>query len=86
MPTRNGIADLLKPRAWRYHSLTELSVDLRVRSKMNRSATASLQTSGSMFCADVRFRCLLSALFCYLHQLEETARHAKNAPKSCGVE
>ena len=40
---------LLNPRAWRYHSLTELSVDFRERSNMNRIATASLQTSGSMF-------------------------------------
>lgn len=39
---------LLNPRAWRYHSLIELSVDLRERSNMNSSATASLHTSGSM--------------------------------------
>src|SRR6266700_3432507 len=40
---------LLNPRACRYHSFTELSVDLRDRSNMNKMATASLQTSGSMF-------------------------------------
>lgn len=39
---------LLKPRACRYHSLTELSVDFRERSNMKRMATASLQTRGSM--------------------------------------
>jgi hypothetical protein len=39
---------LLNPRAWRYHSFTEFSVDFRERSNMNRIATASLQTSGSM--------------------------------------
>lgn len=40
---------LLNPRACRYHSFTELRVDLRDRSNMNKMATASLQTSGSMF-------------------------------------
>ena len=44
----NGIAVLLKPRPWRYHSLMLFSVLLRVRSNMKRMATASLQTSGSM--------------------------------------
>lgn len=39
---------LLNPRAWRYHSFTEFSVDFRERSNMNRIATASLQTSGSI--------------------------------------
>lgn len=39
---------LLKPLAWRYHSLTLLSVAFRVRSNMNRMATASFDTSGSM--------------------------------------
>lgn len=40
---------LLNPRAWRYHSFTELRVDFRERSNMKRMATASLQTRGSMF-------------------------------------
>jgi hypothetical protein len=39
---------LLKPLAWRYHSLMELRVDLRERSNMKRMATASLHTKGSM--------------------------------------
>lgn len=39
---------LLNPRAWRYHSLIELRVLFRVRSNMNKMATASLQTSGSI--------------------------------------
>lgn len=39
---------MLKPLAWRYHSLIELSVLLRDRSNMKRMATASLQTSGSI--------------------------------------
>ena len=39
---------LLNPRACRYHSLIELSVDLRERSNIKRIATASLQTSGSI--------------------------------------
>lgn len=45
---RNHEQTLLNPRAWRYHSFTEFSVDFRERSNMNRMATASLQTSGSM--------------------------------------
>jgi len=49
VPIRKGIAVLLNPRAWRYHSLTELSVDFRDRSNMKSIATASLQTRGSMF-------------------------------------
>ncbi len=49
VPTKNGIAVLLKPRPWRYHSLIELSVLFRVKSNMNRMATASLHTNGSMF-------------------------------------
>jgi hypothetical protein len=48
VPIRNGMAVLLKPRACRYHSLTEFNVDFRDRSNMKSSATASLQTSGSM--------------------------------------
>src|SRR5215472_2345103 len=48
VPTRNGMAVLLKPRPCRYHSLIELRVLLRVRSNMNKMATASLQTRGSM--------------------------------------
>ena len=40
---------LLNPRACLYHSFTEFSVDLRERSNMNRMATASLHTRGSMF-------------------------------------
>lgn len=39
---------LLKPRLCRYQSLIELSVLFRVRSNMNRMATASLETSGSI--------------------------------------
>ncbi|KAG5220292.1 hypothetical protein IMY05_C4628000900 [Salix suchowensis] len=39
---------LLKPRACRYHSLTEFSVDFRERSNMKRMATASLHTNGNM--------------------------------------
>ena len=49
VPTRNGIAVLLKPLPWRYHSLMEFSVLFRVKSNMNKIATASLQTSGSIF-------------------------------------
>ena len=48
VPMSRGIAVLLKPLPWRYHSLIELRVLLRVRSNMNSSATASLQTRGSM--------------------------------------
>lgn len=48
VPTKKGIAVLLKPRPWRYHSLMELSVLFRVRSNMKSMATASLQTRGSM--------------------------------------
>ncbi len=48
VPTRNGIAVLLKPRPCRYHSLIELRVLFLVRSNMNRMATASLQTNGSI--------------------------------------
>src|SRR5260221_136341 len=44
---------LLKPRAWRYHSFTEFKVDLRVKSNMNKMATASLQTKGDMFTASL---------------------------------
>jgi hypothetical protein len=40
---------LLNPRAWRYHSFTEFSVDFRDRSNMNKMATASLQTRGNIF-------------------------------------
>lgn len=43
------MAVLLNPRPCLYHSLILLSVDFLVRSNMNRIATASLQTSGSMF-------------------------------------
>jgi len=39
---------LLKPRACRYHSFTEFKVDFRERSNINRIATASLHTRGSM--------------------------------------
>lgn len=39
---------LLNPLACLYHSLILFKVDLRVRSNMNRMATASLETSGSM--------------------------------------
>lgn len=39
---------LLNPRACLYHSLTELSVDLRERSNMNKIATASLHTRGNI--------------------------------------
>lgn len=48
VPMRKGMAVLLKPRPWRYHSLIELRVLLRVRSNMNRMATASLHTRGSI--------------------------------------
>ena len=48
VPIKNGIAVLLNPRPCRYHSLIELSVLFLVRSNMNRIATASLHTSGSM--------------------------------------
>lgn len=37
------------PRACLYHSFMEFSVDVRVRSNINKIATASLQTRGSMF-------------------------------------
>jgi hypothetical protein len=40
---------LLNPRACRYHSFTEFSVDFRERSNMNRIATASLHTKGNIF-------------------------------------
>jgi len=39
---------LLNPLACLYHSLIELRVDFRDKSNMNRIATASLHTSGSM--------------------------------------
>lgn len=48
VPINTGIAVLLNPRAWRYHSLTLFRVDFRVRSNMNRIATASLDTRGSI--------------------------------------
>lgn len=48
VPINTGIAVLLNPRACRYHSLTLLRVDFRVRSNMNRMATASLETRGSI--------------------------------------
>lgn len=48
VPTKKGMAVLLKPRPWRYHSFMELSVLFRVRSNMKSMATASLQTRGSM--------------------------------------
>ncbi len=48
VPTRKGIAVLLKPRPCLYHSLIELRVLFRVRSNMKSMATASLQTRGSM--------------------------------------
>ena len=44
-----GGRTLLNPRACRYHSFTELSVDFRDRSNMNKMATASLQTRGNIF-------------------------------------
>ena len=40
---------MLNPLACLYHSFIELSVDFLERSNMKRMATASLQTSGSMF-------------------------------------
>lgn len=40
---------LLKPLAWRYHSLMLFSVLFLVKSNMNNIATASLQTSGNIF-------------------------------------
>ena len=48
VPTRNGIAVLLNPRACLYQSLIEFNVDFRERSNMNKTATASVATSGSM--------------------------------------
>lgn len=42
------MAVLLKPRPCLYHSLMEFRVLFRVRSNMNKMATASLQTRGSM--------------------------------------
>lgn len=42
------MAVLLNPLPCRYHSLIELSVLFRVRSNMNKIATASLQTRGNM--------------------------------------
>ena len=56
---------LLNPRACRYHSLIELSVDLRERSNMKRIATASLQTSGSILtcmCVSAAFEYFPGAL------------------------
>ncbi len=59
VPIRTGIAvchqqvsvgplALLKPLACRYHSFTLLRVAFRVRSNMNRMATASLDTRGNI--------------------------------------
>lgn len=42
------MAVLLNPRPCRYHSLILFSVLFRVKSNMNKMATASLQTSGNM--------------------------------------
>lgn len=49
VPTRNGMAVLLKPRPCLYHSLMEFNVLFLVRSNIKSMATASLQTKGSMF-------------------------------------
>ena len=48
VPTKNGIAVLLKPRPCLYHSLIEFNVLFLVKSNMNSIATASLQTRGSI--------------------------------------
>ncbi|EEQ36836.1 hypothetical protein CLUG_00959 [Clavispora lusitaniae ATCC 42720] len=48
VPTKKGMAVLLKPRTCSYHSFIELRVDFRVRSNINKMATASLETKGSM--------------------------------------
>jgi len=45
---------LLNPRAWRYHSLTEFSVDFLERSNINNMAAASLHTRGSILMNSVR--------------------------------
>lgn len=48
VPTKNGMAVLLKPRPCLYHSLMEFNVLFLVKSNMKSIATASLQTSGSI--------------------------------------
>jgi len=48
VPMRNANACLLRPRTWRYHSLTLVRVDRLDRSNMKRMTIASLQTRGSI--------------------------------------